>query len=177
MAGAKVTTLREGVLIFVESRIIQTMLTVLLCCDVIMVIVVLALDAEYPNCSAALKVCGLDKSHQCVDAPYNIEKISWGLSYFSNGILFIFVVEIMLTAFGLGLRAYLCTPSYVFDAVIVFASLAVEISEGQNHHDTGLLVTARAWRFISLMHGMKTLKEETLVVDSSETNQAEYNPL
>jgi hypothetical protein len=132
---------RSNVLGFVENRYVQTFLTLLLFFDVVTVIAGVAIDAEYPACSAALKVCGLKPTHECEPVPHSIYKASETLQLVSNSILFVFVGEIFLTMFGVGIITYVTTFTYLFDAIVVIASLAVELLEGKQHHDTGLLVS------------------------------------
>jgi hypothetical protein len=170
-------TIQRRVLRFIESKRVQTFLTILLLFDVIIVIAGVALDAEYPSCAAALRTCGLDEKHHCVEVPPSVEKLGFALTWTSNGILLIFVIEIVLTAFGAGVKDYLSTPTYVFDALVVFASLAVELAEGSQHHDTGLLVLARAWRFVTLLHGMNHLHESGRHGISSIEDDVHYDPL
>jgi len=172
---------REVVFNFITDVRVQTFLTVLLLFDVIFVIAGMALDAEYPACEVALKTCGLDpeKDH-CVEVPFFIAKVDESLSLASSIILSIFTLEIVLTAYGVGIIEYVREPSYIFDGIVVIASLAIELLEGTKRHDTGLLVLARAWRFISLLHGMHTLRKgngDDAGQQEQEAANSQYQPL
>ena len=178
--GKEDDTFRKRMLACIESNGVQTFLTVLLLIDIITVIIGVALDAEYPNCQAALRVCGLDENHECVEASSSIMLASDVLWYMSNFILTVFVLEIILTALGVGLFTYVCTPTYLIDSVVVFASLAIELTEGSQRHDTGLLVLARAWRFVTLIHGMNQLHEDQVIhraTSRHQENENEYGPI
>lgn len=142
----------------------------MLICDILLVISGVAIDSEYPECSTALKMCGLEDNHPCVELPKHIQNLRSGCEIASNTILVIFILEIFFRAYAIGIISYISTPSYLFDALVIFASLMLEIAEGSQHHDTGLLVLARTWRFLTLVHGVRGLGDMS---NSGDTNNNE----
>jgi hypothetical protein len=152
-------TIRGTIYQITSNWKVQFGLLGLLVLDVLLTITDLALDAEYPPCAAALLVCGLPSDHKCVDIPPTVTQFRSTIDIISNIILTIFVLEIALTAFAIGFFTYFRQPLLVFDSLVVGASVAVEIGIGRhNHHDTGLLVLGRAWRFIVIVHSLNELR-------------------
>ena len=130
-------------------------LSILLLIDVIFVISQVAITAEYPDCDVALRMCGLDTEEGCVPLPRYIEQLQSFFEVASRSILVLFVIEIVLTCYAMGFWSYFSKPYNVFDTAIIMSSLALELMEGSQHHDTGLLVLGRAWRFVTLLQGFQ----------------------
>lgn len=77
---------------------------------------------------------------------------------------------------SLGVISYLTTPTYLFDGAIVIASIVLEfVMETRHHHDTGILVFARAWRFVTLINSMKAIQEDKVnhIFTTSEEEEEE----
>ena len=166
-------TLRGKVFEVTHSWRAQVFLLLLLVLDVLLVIADLAMDTEFPDCDRALAVCGLPPDADCASPPRAVEVTREIIDGFSDGILLLFVIEILASTFAVGPVKYCTQPLLVFDAFVVFGSVALEMVVGRKrHHDTGLLVMARAWRFLSLFHSLRGVRETTDEVRSALSLQA-----
>jgi hypothetical protein len=136
---------------FTRHNPYQSFLAILLVLDVAIVIANVLFDAEHPECAAALRTCGLDpQTHSCVDPSNQYTILSDVFTGASICILFVFTGDLLFMLWKNGLYQSLTRLSFIFDASIVIASIIMELLEIRNHHDTGLLVLGRVWRFVSL---------------------------
>jgi hypothetical protein len=160
---------RHRLALFIHSSKVQTFLTLLLLLDVVMVIVLLEMETEYPSCENALNVC--KDASKCIEDPARIDSAKLALAMSSRTILVVFVAEILLLVLAVGLVGFLREPLYVFDGMVVFASAAIELTVGRHHRVSGLLVFARAWRFIALLHSMNSLRQARLQRAAAQVEQ------
>ena len=99
-----------------------------------------------------------EKTSGCIDDPGNIALSKLVLTRTSQTILAVFVAEITLLLFAVGIVEFVSEPLYLFDGIIVLTSGLLEITVGRWHRISGLLVFARAWRFMSLLHSMDSIR-------------------
>lgn len=162
---------------FARAHSKETFLSFLLLIDVLIVIGNVAIDSEFPDCDAALRVCGLKKNSECVDTSHRIKMISTVFSWVSIAILIVFSLDVMQSIRSKGLFSYFRVPAHFIDALIVVVSLVVELTEIKHHHDTGLLVLARSWRFVMLGSELNDFYKETRLRRMQSQEVVEYRPL
>ncbi|KAJ3014110.1 hypothetical protein HKX48_005330 [Thoreauomyces humboldtii] len=75
----------------------------------------------------------------------------------SIGILCAFCIEHALRLFAFGFSYYFYNPLHLFDAAVVFASLALELFLGGRLQEiVGLLIVLRFWRIVRIIDGVAT---------------------
>ncbi|RKP08369.1 hypothetical protein THASP1DRAFT_29826 [Thamnocephalis sphaerospora] len=78
------------------------------------------------------------------------------MSFLSLGILWLFVLEIILSVYAFGLH-YLTSWAHLLDATIIIASLVAEmVLTGKEREVASLLIALRLWRVVRLIEGVAT---------------------
>lgn len=107
-------------------------------------------DSDSDGLTEEEEICR-DKTHNHDFGKDSLKDAEEGLAKVSIAILCVFLFEhvLLLTAMG---RNYFKHFFYLFDVVIISTSLALEIVF-QNQPEAGLLIVARVWRFVRIVHG------------------------
>jgi len=169
---------------FVNERFVQVGLIIMLLIDVIALVVELVLDSEYPTCLSAQRICPppLSMDADCNDPPGAVEATHLALFCLSCVILCLFLVEISMTIFALGLK-FFKNPLYIMDAIVVSASLTIEIwaytaaqdggNQAQAKSIADVLIFVRLWRFVRIAHGIYSVAHETIAEKVLEIKELE----
>uniref|UniRef100_A0A7S4L0G9 Voltage-gated hydrogen channel 1 n=1 Tax=Paramoeba aestuarina TaxID=180227 RepID=A0A7S4L0G9_9EUKA len=94
----------------------------------------------------------------------NLKEAEEALAYVSIAILCVFIIEHMIL-FGAMRMDYLRSPILIFDFFVIAVSLALEIIF-QGQPEAGLLIVARAWRFIRILHGFHESTSDEVVKET-----------
>eukprot|EP00040_Diaphanoeca_grandis_P026039 m.145174 g.145174 ORF g.145174 m.145174 type:complete len:217 (-) comp30423_c0_seq3:149-799(-) len=149
----------QGVLLYyLEHTYTKISLVLLLVFDLLLVIIGSAIEIQVLDAKLA------DLEVQCIEAKGRFGEEEFELAgdpslelahqlseLLSLYILFLFLMESILQFVARG-RSYFKEKSIMFDAVIVIASIALEI-QYEGNSNAGLIILARLWRYIRLAHG------------------------
>lgn len=101
----------------------------------------MVLDSEYPSCVAARR--RFDDPAMlsaCKELPTHIEEVHVLLYVISLSILAAFVLELCLTLIAVGPLQFVKHGLYVLDAVVVIASLVIEIWSRSSQGDGAAVI-------------------------------------
>lgn len=161
--------LRQGIVTFLHRRQVQIALLLLLLADIALVITEIlilthkeAFVTKSEDCTNTTEIerpahnvyvppygCGVVVE---VELSHRLHEAEFRLRWASRSILFVFAGELLLMLFALG-RGFFNVPN-VLDVIVVFGSIAMEftLTESENAA-TELIVFARCWRFLRIVHG------------------------
>lgn len=179
-----------------QSHFVQMALTSLLVLDIVIVLVEIFVEAEYPSCSRIKR----DATSCCpagatggrllggggsADEPLCVSPLAPKIAYqagcdghkypgvhamhqvcfvVSATVLCLFEAELLATLTALGIL-FLKNPLYMLDIVVVTASLVLDFhlhlgTASSGESGATVLIVARCWRFVRVIHGVMSSSHE-----------------
>lgn len=153
--------------------------------DVVLLIVTLILEGIYPEChlieskcechaafNASLDTC----TRVCLGPPHEVEQSIFAMNIISMIILVVFLVEVSVQVWCVGLHRFVRHPFLIIDLAVIVASLAIEIyvQVHLSQYDSdatepelnaqaisvALLLVSRSWRLVRISHSTLTEAHE-----------------
>ncbi|KAH9254869.1 hypothetical protein BASA81_007119 [Batrachochytrium salamandrivorans] len=158
---------------------------VLMLIDVVLLVITLILEGVYPECHLIESKCECHGSSNssldtctrvCLAPPHEVEQTIDAMNIISLIILVVFLVEVVIQVWCVGLHRFVRHPFLIIDLVVIVASLAIEIfvqvhlqqydSDSTNAEldvqavSVALLLVSRSWRLVRISHSTLTEAHE-----------------
>ena len=155
-------TIHSKVSHFLHSEKVHHILNILLILDIVLLVTSMQLELHYLDSKLE------DFKHECMESTcptssrdfhhfgnHEIELAEETCAYISVGILSLFALEHIILIICDGFHNYFRFPFQVLDLFVVLVSLGFEtLAKKDVAMGTGVLIIARSWRFMRVVHGV-----------------------